>query len=433
MNKKLRQSHVHSYYDASADYYEKYPNLEGEIKTDVCVVGGGITGISTALYLAEQGYSVMLLEASRIGWAASGRNGGQLGCGYSCGPETFAKFMSKDEVRLIGEMGIQSVGFVKENILRHKINCDFVRGGLRIASDVREMERLKKRADYWMKNFGYEAHYLSADKLPMHIHSPRYCGGVYYPDYGHFHPLNYIIGLAQAASFLGVKIYENSRVRDVSAVYDAKNNFHVVKTNNGMVKSEFVVLACNVDIGLLNKSFGKKILPVGTFMIATEPLGKEVAKGLLPSNAHAADGKFEVDYFRLSRDFRLLWGGLDNYSGLPPKRIDKILSRGMLHTFPQLKGVRVDYAWGGLIDVTRNRAPHFGRQGKTLYYAHGFSGKGLNVGTLAGKLIAEAIHGQNLGFDLFCKIRHANFFGPRWLHMPFIALLAAWMRVRERF
>ncbi|MBU9183983.1 FAD-binding oxidoreductase [Burkholderia multivorans] len=424
------QPHTASYYAATANDVTRHAPLDGATDADVCVIGAGLTGLSAALNLAERGHSVTVLEASRVGWAASGRNGGQLIGGFACDIDTFGRFMPEEDVKRIWDMGIETLSLVKSRIAQHRIDCAFVPGYLTAANTARDVDALKRWRDEAATRFGYDRfRFVDGADLGDYVQSTRYRGGLYDPDSGHLHPLNYTLGLARAATEAGVRIHEDSRatrVRDIAGG-------HLVETERGHVRARYVVLACNTYVGTLAPALSRKIMPVGTYVIATEPLGDARAAALMPARAAICDSRFVLDYFRPAPDTRIVWGGKVSYSTLPPRNLADAMRRDMLKTFPQLADVKIDYAWGGFVDITMNRAPHFGRIAPTLYFAQGFSGHGVNTTALAGKLIAEAIDGQASRFDLFGRIRHRDFPGGAALRTPALVLAMSWYRLLDAF
>lgn len=428
MLKFANQPHAPSWYAASANDATRHPVLRGTLDVDVCVIGAGLTGVSAALNLAERGYRVALLEASKVGWAASGRNGGQLIGGFACGIDTFAQFMNEGEVKQIWAMGLETLDIVKSRVAKHKIDCALTPGYFTAANKPRDVDELKRWRNEAATRFGYEGfRYVDGDGVGRYVNSARYPGGLYDRDSGHLHPLNYTLGLARAACEAGVQIFEDSavtRIRD-------EHGGHAIETAEGKVRAKFVVLACNTYLGTLAPRLSRKIMPVGTYVIATEPLGAARMAALMPAQAAVCDSRFVLDYFRPAPDTRLLWGGKVSYSKLAPRNLGEAMRGDMLKTFPQLADVKVDYAWGGFVDITMNRAPHFGRVSPTMYFAQGFSGHGVNTTGLAGTLIAEAIHGQAARFDLFGKIRHRDFPGGATLRTPALVLAMAWYRMKD--
>ncbi|KGU87486.1 NAD(P)/FAD-dependent oxidoreductase [Burkholderia pseudomallei] len=428
MLKFINQPHAASYYAATVNDTTRHPPLEGTIDADVCVIGAGLTGISAALNLAERGHSVAVLEASKVGWAASGRNGGQLIGGFACGIDAFEPHLNADEIRLVWDMGLETLAIAKERIAKHAIDCAFVPGYLSAANKPRDVDALRRSRDEAARRFGYtRLRYVERDALAQYVQSSRYLGGLFDPDSGHLHPLNYTLGLARAAVASGARIHEDSAVTRIAS----EAGGHVVSTARGAVRARFVVLACNAFLGALAPALSRKIMPVGTYVIATEPLGEARARALMPAQAAICDSRFALDYFRPTPDARLLWGGKVSYSTLEPRKLADAMRRDMLKTFPQLADVTIEHAWGGFVDITMNRAPHFGRLTPTVYFAQGFSGHGVNTTGLAGKLIAEAIDGQAARFDVFGKIRHRDFPGGAALRMPALVLAMAWYRLRD--
>ncbi|QBL76944.1 NAD(P)/FAD-dependent oxidoreductase [Burkholderia pseudomallei] len=428
MLKFINQPHAASYYAATVNDTTRHPPLEGTIDADVCVIGAGLTGISAALNLAERGHSVAVLEASKVGWAASGRNGGQLIGGFACGIDAFEPYLNADEIRLVWDMGLETLAIAKERIAKHAIDCAFVPGYLSAANKPRDVDALRRSRDEAARRFGYtRLRYVERAALAQYVQSSRYLGGLFDPDSGHLHPLNYTLGLARAAVASGARIHEDSAVTRIAS----EAGGHVVSTARGAVRARFVVLACNAFLGALAPALSRKIMPVGTYVIATEPLGEARARALMPAQAAICDSRFALDYFRPTPDARLLWGGKVSYSTLEPRNLADAMRRDMLKTFPQLADVTIEHAWGGFVDITMNRAPHFGRLTPTVYFAQGFSGHGVNTTGLAGKLIAEAIDGQAARFDVFGKIRHRDFPGGAALRMPALVLAMAWYRLRD--
>lgn len=428
MLKFANQPHAPSWYAATVNDRTQHRVLEGTQSADVCVIGAGLTGVSAALNLAERGYSVILIDSSRVGWAASGRNGGQLIGGYACDIDTFAPFMSEAEVRMMWDMGQETLDIVKRRVARHRIDCALTAGYFTAANRSRDVQALKRWRDEAARRFGHDRfRHVDGEGVREYVQSARYPGGLYDPDSGHLHPLNYTLGLARAAHEAGVRIFENSAVTRLRE----ENGLQVAETARGKVRTKFAVLACNTFIGELAPALARKIMPVGTYVIATEALGAERMRALMPAQAAVCDSRFVLDYFRPAPDTRLLWGGKVSYSTFAPPNLGEAMRRDMLKTFPQLADVKVDYAWGGYVDITMNRAPHFGRLSPNVYFAQGFSGHGVNTTGLAGELIAEAIHGQATRFDLFGKIRHRDFPGGATLRTPALVLAMAWYRLKD--
>jgi gamma-glutamylputrescine oxidase len=426
----LRFAHqpaVPSYYQATASQWEACPPLQGAASTDICVVGGGLAGLSAALNLAERGFAVTLLEGSAIGFGASGRNGGQVIAGYACGTDTLRAQLGSELARVMWELSVEAVDIIDERVRKHGIECDWTRGFCNAAIKPRHMQELEAWQREAETDFGYSGMQLW-DKavLAQQLGSERYLGGLFDPRSGHLHPLNYTLGLARAAIVAGVKIYEQTPVLRLE-----QGAQPVVHAEQGLVRCQHVVLACNAYIGQLVPQLERKIMPAGTYVIATEPLGRERASSLIANQMAVCDTNFVLDYYRLSADHRLLFGGKVSYSGREPHDLAGAMRQDMLRVFPQLADVKVDYAWGGFCDITVNRAPDLGRLDGNIYYMQGFSGHGVNVTGIAGKVIAEAIAGTAGRLDLFARLKHRDFPGGKLLRTPALVLGMAYYRMKD--
>ncbi|MDR0277584.1 MAG: FAD-binding oxidoreductase [Paucimonas sp.] len=422
--------HTASYYAASSVPQPDYPTLSGEQQCDVCVIGGGYSGLNTAIELAERGLSVVLLEARKIGWGASGRNGGQLIRGVGHGLEQFAPIIGADGVKQMKLMGLEAVEIVRQRVERHAIACDLTWGYCDLANKPREFADFAEEADA-LRALGYrhELRLVPPEQMHSVIGSDRYAGGLIDMGSGHLHPLNLALGEAAVAAQLGVRLFERSAVTRID--YGPQVTVH---TARGTVRATTLVLCCNAYLNDLNRSIGGKILPAGSYIIATEPLGEERAQQLLPQNMAVCDQRVTVDYFRLSADRRLLFGGACHYSGRDPQDIGAYMRPKMLKVFPQLADVRIDFQWGGMIGIGANRLPQIGRlpEQPNVYYAQAYAGHGLNATHLAGRLLGEAISGQQGGrFDLFAKVPHITFPGGKHLRSPLLALGMLWHRLKE--
>ncbi|SET02421.1 gamma-glutamylputrescine oxidase [Pseudomonas sp. NFR09] len=422
--------HTASYYAASSVPQTDYPVLTGELTADVCVVGGGFSGLNSALELAERGFSVVLLEARKIAWGASGRNGGQLIRGVGHGLDQFASVIGTEGVRQMKLMGLEAVEIVRERVARYQIPCDLTWGYCDLANKPRDLHGLAEDAEE-LRSLGYrhDIRLLQANEMGSVIGSERYVGGMIDMGSGHLHPLNLALGEAAAAQQSGVKLFEQSEVTRID--YGPEVN---VYTAQGNVRAKTLVLACNAYLNGLNPHLSGKVLPAGSYIIATEPLGEAQAANLLPQNMAVCDQRVTVDYFRLSADRRLLFGGACHYSGRDPKDIGAYMRPKMLQVFPQLADVNIDFQWGGMIGIGANRLPQIGRLADqpNVYYAQAYAGHGLNATHLAGKLLAEAINGQQHGrFDLFAQVPHITFPGGRHLRSPLLALGMLWHRLKE--
>ncbi|MGE8308692.1 MAG: NAD(P)/FAD-dependent oxidoreductase [Pseudomonas protegens] len=422
--------HAASYYAASSLPQPDYPALAGDLTADVCVVGGGFSGLNTALELAERGLSVVLLEAHKIGWGASGRNGGQLIRGVGHGLDQFTKVIGKDGVRQMKLMGLEAVEIVRQRIERFQIPCDLTWGYCDLANKPADLAGFAEDAEE-LRSLGYrhQTRLLQADEMHSVVGSKRYVGGLIDMGSGHLHPLNLALGEARAAQQLGVQLFEHSAVTRIDYGPEVK-----VHSSRGTVRAKTLVLGCNAYLNDLNPELGGKVLPAGSYIIATEPLSPALAQELLPQNMAVCDQRVALDYYRLSADRRLLFGGACHYSGRDPKDIAAYMRPKMLEVFPQLAAVKIDYQWGGMIGIGANRLPQIGRlkNQPNVYYAQAYSGHGLNATHLAGKLLGEAISGQHGGgFDLFAKVPHITFPGGKHLRSPLLALGMLWHRLKE--
>lgn len=422
--------HTVSYYAATGHAQPVHPVLQGELTADVCVVGGGFSGLNTALELAERGLSVVLLEAHRIGWGASGRNGGQLIRGVGHGLEQFTPVLGSEGVRLLKLMGLEAVEIVRQRIERYAIECDLTWGYCDLANKPAHLAGFEEDAEE-LRSLGYRHELRLVQPEDMHtvVGSDRYVGAMIDMGSGHLHPLNLALGEAAAAKTLGVRLFEQSAVTRID--YGTQVN---VQTAQGNVRAKTLVLACNAYINDLNPQLSGKILPAGSYIIATEPLSEAQARKISPQNLALCDQRVTVDYYRLSADRRLLFGGACHYSGRDPQDIAAYMRPKMLKVFPQLGGTRIDYQWGGMIGIGANRLPQIGRlkEQPNVFYAQAYAGHGLNATHLAGKLLGEAIAGQHsAGFDLFAKVPHITFPGGQHLRSPLLALGMLWHRLKE--
>ncbi|MEE1921525.1 FAD-binding oxidoreductase [Pseudomonas sp. 148P] len=422
--------HTASYYAASSVPQPDYPQLAGEQRCDVCVVGAGYSGLNTAIELAERGFSVILLEARKVGWGASGRNGGQLIRGVGHGLEQFAPVIGAEGVKQMQLMGLEAVEIVRQRVERHAIACDLTWGYCDLANKPREFDGFAEDAEA-LRALGYrhELRLVPPEQMHTVIGSSQYAGGLVDMGSGHLHPLNLALGEAAVASGLGVRIFERSAVTRIDYGSEVK-----VHTGQGSVRAGTLVLSCNAYLNDLNRELGGKILPAGSYIIATEPLDEDRARQLLPQNMAVCDQRVTVDYFRLSADRRLLFGGACHYSGRDPQDIGAYMRPKMLKVFPQLADVRIDFQWGGMIGIGANRLPQIGRlrEQPNVYYAQAYAGHGLNATHLAGRLLGEAISGQQSGrFDLFAKVPHITFPGGKHLRSPLLALGMLWHRLKE--
>jgi gamma-glutamylputrescine oxidase len=434
-------THVDSWYASSTTAASPRPRLEGDIDADVCVVGGGIAGCSAALHLAERGYRVVLLEAELIGWGASGRSGAQAITGVACGQTKLESLVGAGDARRIWDMTVEALRLQRELIDRHRIDCDYVAGQMHVALKPRQERELREDVETTHERYAHQSlRMVEQDELRSLIASDRYIAGTYDSACGHLHPLKYTAGLAAAAERAGAKIFERSRALDyrriastTSAATSATSpsSALLVRTAHGVVRCRSIALCGNAWLGPFAPALARKIIGVGTYIVATESLGEERAAALITNNAAVTDINWVIDYFRRSSDHRLLFGGRVSYSGLDPLGTRRATRARMLKVFPQLADTNIDFAWGGLVDITLNRAPHFGRLEPDVYFVQGFSGHGIALTGIAGKLLAEAISGTHDRFDVFARITHRDFPGGTALRRPALVLAMLWYRLRD--
>jgi len=421
------EPHPPSYYAASATPGDSFSTIDGSIDCDVCIIGGGYTGLSAALDLAERGYDVVLLEAERIGWGASGRNGGQIVTNFARGMVDIEAHYSADDCRRMWAIAEEAKSLLHARIERHDIACDVKSGYLYVATKQRHMNMLEEEANAWQSRYGYDQlRLIPANDIEEHVETSAYCGGMLDAGGGHLHPLNYALGLARAAQKAGAKLVEGARVTALET--GARPIAH---TAAGYVRARYLLLCCNAYLAGLERQLQRYVMPVATYLIATAPLGETRARALIPNDVAIADLNFVLDYYRLSADGRLLFGGPLSYSTLDPPNLERLTRRRMMRVFPQLSDVTIDHVWGGYVAITRNRYPHLGRLGPATFFAHGFSGHGLALSGMAGQLMAEAIAGQAERFDLMARLPHRPFPGGAALRMPLLVLATTYFRLRD--
>jgi gamma-glutamylputrescine oxidase len=431
---KLTQN---SYYAATANLPADYAKLEDNVEADVCVVGGGFAGLSAAIELADRGYSVVVLEAKQIGWGASGRNGGQIIAGLACEQSVIEKTLGFSSAKKVWDMTIEALDLVRERVKRFDIDCDLTDGFLGVSVNASKGAKLRTWFDTMAKRYQYDtdATWIEPKDIGAWIASPRYFNGYFDKRSGHLHPLNYCLGLAKGASSLGVRIYQHSPAIAMQQELNANNESTYLQTDTGSVKAKFVVLAGNMYLPevspKLAPSLASRIMPVGTYIIGSEPIEPALKAQLIPSNAAVCDTNFVLDYFRFSADNRMIYGGRVSYSAITPPNLTANMQARMAQTFPQLKAAKVDFTWGGFVDITMSRAPDFGKIAPNIYYLQGFSGHGVALTGLAGKLVAEAIAGHAERLDLMASIPHHNFPGGKLLRTPALVLGMLWYQLRD--
>ena len=415
-----------SYYAATRTPLPPFPPLQGETRADVCIVGGGYTGLSAALHLAEKGYDVMLLEAHKLGFGASGRNGGQVGSGQRQDQDWIEKAVGVQTARKLWDLAEESKALVKYLIQTHNIPVTFYPGIAHACWTDAQVRDSHAYGEKLRRDYGY-AHLESLDRAGIRnlIGSKVFKGGEIDRDAGHLHPLNYALGLAAAAAKAGARLYELSEVTHID--HGAQS---VVHTAHGRVHAKQLILAGNGYLGNLAPKVAAKVMPINNFILATEPLGDR-AKDILSQPVAVADTKFVVNYWRLSEDNRLLFGGGESYGYRFPEII-KTVSKPMLEVYPQLRGTKIDYAWGGTLAITMNRMPCFTRPYPNALSASGYSGHGVAMATLAGKILAEATAAQSERFDLMASLPQPRFPGGAALRWPMLVLAMTWYGMRDR-
>ena len=416
-----------SYYAASANPVPPRPELNGEVETDVCIVGAGYTGLSTAISMLENGFKVSIVEAAKVGFGASGRNGGQIVNSYSRDIDVIERSVGAKQAKLLGDMAFEGGRIIRERIAKYNIQCDLKDGGVFAANTPKHMKHLESQKKLWERYGHTQLELMDAKRIREVVDSDVYVGGMLDMSGGHIHPLNLALGEAAAVESLGGVIYEQS-----PAIRIDRGANPVVHTPNGRIKAKFVVVAGNAYLGNLIPELSAKSMPCGTQVITTEPLSAELAKSLLPQDYCVEDCNYLLDYYRLTSDKRLIFGGGVVYGARDPANIEAIIRPKMLKAFPQLKDVKIDYAWTGNFLLTLSRLPQVGRLGDNIYYSQGCSGHGVTYTHLAGRVLAEALRGQAERFDAFADLPHYPFPGGRLFQVPFSALGAWYYTLRDK-
>ncbi|TBU71759.1 NAD(P)/FAD-dependent oxidoreductase [Phytopseudomonas daroniae] len=419
--------HIDSYYAASRNPRVDYPTLGESVETDVCIIGAGYTGLSTALFLLEHGFRVTVLEAAKVGFGASGRNGGQIVNSYSRDIDVIERQVGARQAQLLGEMAFEGGRIIRERVAKYGIQCDLKDGGVFAAITAKQMGHLESQKKLWERYGHTQLELMDERRIREVVGTDRYVGGMLDMSGGHIHPLNLALGEAAAVASLGGAIYEQSPATRID-----RGPQPVVHTPNGQVKAKFVVVAGNAYLGGLMPELAAKSMPCGTQVLATEPLSDELAHSLLPQDYCVEDCNYLLDYYRLSADKRLIYGGGVVYGARDPADIEAIIRPKLLKTFPQLKDVKIDYTWTGNFLLTLSRLPQVGRIGDNIYYSQGCSGHGVTYTHLAGKVLAEALRGQAERFDAFAGLPHYPFPGGQLLRVPFTALGAVYYQLRDR-
>lgn len=419
---------VSTYYADSADKQLAYPALLGDQRADICIIGAGYTGLSSALHLAERGYSVVVIEAETVGFGASGRNGGHVGIGQRKDQYYLEKQFGNEIARGLWDMGLEALDTVKQLIEKHRIDCDLKQGIVHLAHRRKYCSEFEAEVEHLRDNYQFDQmEYIDADTLPGFLDSQAYYGAQWDKASMHLHPLKYAQGLAKAATKAGVSIFEHSKVLSYS-----QDNSVIVHTATGTVTASELVLACNGYIDKLEPKINGYIMPINNFVIATEPLPDELAQAVSAKDTAMQDSRFVINYWKLSADKRLIFGGGENYRRGFPADIKGFVRKYMLQVYPQLHDVKIDYGWGGTLAITLNRLPHFGRLGNNIWHMQGYSGHGVPTATFAGKLIAEAISGKLERFDLISNLPTRKFPGGTLLRWPGMVAGMLYFALRDR-
>jgi gamma-glutamylputrescine oxidase len=420
--------HIASWYAATANDKTIRPALESAVEADVCIIGAGFTGVSAALELAEKGFSVVVLEGERIGFGASGRNGGQIVNGYSRDFETIEGRFGPETARKLASMSREGGEIIRSRVEKHGIDCDLRDGGFFAAftpKQMREFEAVKKSCESYGIS-GMEM--VSKADVGRYVSSERYIGGMIDARGGHIHPLNLVLGEARAAESFGARIFENSRAVSV----DISGERAVVKTAKGRVESRYLLVCGNAYLGNLLPRITERMMPVSSQVMVTEKLDPALLDRLLPADYCVEDANYVLDYYRRTSDNRLLYGGGIGYGGQDPANLTGIIRPNMIKTFPELANARIDYAWSGNFALTLTRIPHVGRLSDTVYFSHGDSGHGVTTTHLLGKILGEAVAGHAERFDIWASLPSLPFPGGRAFRVPLTALGAWWYGLRDR-
>jgi gamma-glutamylputrescine oxidase len=425
---RVIEAHTDSYYAATRNWDTEYPPLQDSIEADVCICGGGFTGVATALTLAERGFSVVVLEQNRISWGASGRNGGQIIGGFS-GEDLINKRLGDEVEDLVWNIGWRGNELIRERVEKYAIDCDLKWGYMDVALKPRHMTSFRSyHEELLQRGFGEDVRLIEQADMRSVIGSDAYLGGLINNRSGHVHPLNLCIGEARAAESLGVQFFEGSEAIDIEHGDKA-----VVKTAHGQVRASSVLLAGNAYQHLEMKRLSGLVFPAGSFIIATEPLSEAEAAEIDPLNMAFCDPNYVLDYFRMSADRRMLFGGRCNYSGRVPESIKASIEPRMHKIFPQLRGKHIDFEWGGNIGLVINRVPMIGRLENNVYYAMGYSGHGVNMTHATGEIIADAIGGTMGRLDLFEEIKHTRIPFSQAFGSQMVALGMLYFRTLDLF
>ncbi|MDP5085703.1 MAG: FAD-binding oxidoreductase [Yoonia sp.] len=417
-----------SYYAQTAEHLDRFPAAKGALECDVCVVGGGFTGLSTAYHLAQRGYDVIVVEAQRVGFGASGRNGGQVSMGQRRDQEDLEAMVGDTHARQLWDIGAQAVDLVRSLCKTDEVRTTFHDGIVHTVHRKRDHRHNSVYVDHMRSKYGYEKiSLLSPDACREIVNSPAYHGGTLDLGAGHVNPLELVLGLARLAAKSGARIFEQSKVIGIDEGEPA-----YVKTDAAKIKARYLVLGCNGYLGTMHGHVAARVMPINNFIVSTAPMSPDAQEAIIRNNYAVADSKFVVNYFRFSEDHRLLFGGTESYGYRFPKDIAKAVRKPLIEIFPQLKDVTIDHAWGGTLGITMNRMPHYERMGGNILTLSGFSGAGVALATLSGQIAAETIAGQAERFDIMAKVPTLPFPGGPALRSPLLVLAMLWYSLRDK-
>lgn len=418
-----RGAYPASWYAAVTPPLPPFPALAGDTRADVAVVGGGYTGLSAALHLAERGRDVVLIDAHRVGWGASGRNGGQLGSGQRQTQDVLEGMVGRDHARVLWDLAEDSKTIVRDLVARHGIDCGLTPGIAYAGTTPAAARDYARYAEHLARDYGYaHAQPLSRADMAAFLHAPGYQGGLLDMGAAHLNPLALALGLARAASGAGARLHE---MTEATAIEPGR-----VVTAQGTIRADHVILACNGYLGRLHRDVAARVMPINNFVVATEPLGPR-ADAVLSRPVAVADSNFVVNYFRRDGD-RLIFGGGETYGYRFPSDIAGLVRRPLERVFPQLRGVRITHAWGGTLAITLPRMPYFARLPGGVLSASGYSGHGIGTATLAGRMLADAVAGEGAAFDAMARVRVPAFPGGAALRHPILVLAMTWYALRDR-
>ena len=416
------KEHAPSYYAASANWQTDYPQLEGDLNVDVVIVGAGFSGVATAVELCERGYKVALVESNRIGWGATGRNGGQIIGGYGRDPAAFSSSIGSEGVSIVESMGSECVEIIKERIEKYNIDCDLKWGYCEVGLKKRH---LKSYREWAAEDSAIQI--LDQNEIKQYVNSDLYLGGYYREDWGHIQPLNLCIGEAKAAEVMGAKIFEQTQITRIT--YGENPAVH---TDKGSIRANHVILCGNAYMGNLVPYLDARVLPATSCIIATEPLSDEQLQQTMVRDVAVCDSRAALDYYRLSADKRLLFGGLSNYTGLEPSNVQAVMHAKMAKVFPSLKNTRIDYSWSGSMGISVRRMPQIGRiKNSNVLYISGYSGHGVAPTHMTGRILAEAVDGDTHRFDIMNKMFHLPWPGGKLLRRPAMAVGMMWYKMLD--